>query len=529
MEILKQDYFALFIIISVGYIIGKIKIKGVSLDISAILFVALLFGHYGITMPGIIGKIGLVLFIYTIGIQAGTGFFDSFKKQGRALITISIGLVLSAALLAAACIFLFGVSTDLSIGLLAGALTSTPGLATAIEATHSSMVSIGYGIAYPFGVIGVILFVKLIPKLLSIKISEAEKEYDSQQHSDFPIVLNRNFIIQNSKVVGKTIGQLRVRTMTEAVISRVMKDGDAFTPNMNTKLEIGDKIKAVGTEDALRKIELLLGAVTDEPIPLAEEFEVRSILVTSPLTVNKSLAELNLWKNYNASVTSIRRSSIDIVPTPDVKIKMGDKLKIASNKDSMKHIMGLFGNNDKILSNTNFFPVVTGIVVGVLLGQVTVQFGTAFSFSLGLTGGVLTVAMLLSKIGKTGSIIWTMSGAGNQLLRQIGLMFFLTYVGTKAGGTLVETFNEYGTKLFILGGFITIIPMVVGVILSKFFKINPLQLLGVLTGSMTSTPGLAVVDSMTESNAPSIAYASVYPVAMVLLIICIQILSSIVV
>lgn len=528
MELIQSDYFALFLIICIGFIIGNIKIKGISLDISAIIFVALIFGHYGVSLPDILGKIGLVLFIYTIGIQAGPGFFDSFKEQGRNLILMAVVVIVSAALITLASISIFNIDTSIAIGLLAGALTSTPGLAAAIETTQSPLASIGYGIAYPLGVIGVILFVRLYPRILKINLKKAEEAFEAKSQSGYDTIINKNFEVENDSVFGKTIGNLRVRSMTQAVISRIMHDGIAEKPERDTVIHKGDLIRAVGTEEALRRVELLIGNITKKEIPLGVNHVVQSVLVTNKKVVNKTLGEFNLQGNYHAIITRVRRSGIDLIPTPSLRLQLGDKVMVACDKDHMKQVMSLFGNNDKKLSDTDFFPVAAGIVLGVLLGKLSISFGESFTFNLGLTGGVLIVSMLLGRIGKTGNVLWTMSGNANQLLRQLGLMFFLASVGTKAGATLVETYSIYGVKLFIVGGLITMVPMILAAIVGQvFLKINVLSLLGALTGSMTSTPGLAAADPMTDSNAPSIAYATVYPIAMVLLIICVQLLGLI--
>lgn len=528
MEFLQQSYFALFLIICIGFIIGNAKIKGISLDISAIIFVALVFGHYGVVMPPIIEKIGLILFVYTIGIQAGPGFFDSFKKQGRTLVMMASVVIISASALTYLAIVLFNIEVPVAIGLLTGALTSTPGLAAAIESTGSTGVSIGYGIAYPFGVIGVILFVRLFPKITRVNISKAEKEYENSTVESFPVISFKHFVVENENVAGKTIGELRIRTMTQAVISRVMSKGEPYVPSSKIVLNNGDIIKAVGSAEALKKVELLIGRETKQEIPLKEGYEVQSILVSNPQVVNKTIREINQWTStYHVTITRVRRSGIDITPSPNLRLQMGDKIKVSCNRDHMQIVTKIFGGNSRKLSDTNFFPIAAGIVLGFFLGKFSLNFGNSFTFSLGLTGGVLTVAMVLSRIGKTGPIIWTMSGAANQLLRTIGLMFFLAGVGTKAGEHIVDTFYEYGFTLFLIGGALTLLPMIFGAVIAQWvFKINVLSMLGALTGSMTSTPGLAAVDPMTETNAPSIAYATVYPVAMVLLIICVQILAS---
>jgi putative transport protein len=525
MEVFTAEYFGLFVIICLGFILGSIKIKGISLDISAIIFVALVFGHFGMTMPSIIGKLGLVLFIYTIGMQAGPGFFESFQKQGRNLALLAFIVVGTAALVTVVAYYFTGIDISVAIGLLTGALTSTPGLAAAIDATGSPLASIGYGIAYPFGVIGVILFVRLYPKLIKADIGKAEKEYEKLSESGFPDIKSKTFRVENDNVNGKSISELRIRSMTKAVISRIMHEGEAVAPSPNTILQKGDLVKAVGTNDALRKFRLLIGRETDEEIPLHKSYEVQSILVTNKEAVNQPLGTFNLWNNYQATVTRLRRSGIDITPSPSMRLHLGDKLTVACSRENMKQVVRIFGNDDKKLSDTDFFPVAAGIVLGIVLGNLSLSFG-GMSFNLGLTGGILAVAMILSRIGRTGPVIWSMSGAATQLLRQIGLMFFLAEVGTKAGAQLVDTYSEYGGQLFLIGGAITLMPMILAVIAARFMKnMDILTLLGGITGSMTSTPGLAAVDPMTKTNAPAIAYATVYPVAMVLLIIFTQFLA----
>lgn len=525
MDIINTSYLALFLIICLGFIVGNIKVKGISLDISAIIFVALFFGNYGVSLPNILEKIGLILFIYTIGLQAGPGFFESFRNQGKNLVIMAFVVVLSAALLTLGAILFLGVDKPIAIGLLAGALTSTPGLAAAIDVTHSSLASIGYGIAYPFGVIGVILFVRLYPKLFRVDIKKAEKEYNDKTQVGFEPLHTRNYIVENEGAIDRTIGELRVRSMTKGVISRVKHGDKTFTPNTNTKLHKGDYIMAVGTDEALRRIELLIGPKEEVDITLGENYVVQSLLVTKTELVNKPLGELHLRSKYNATVTRIRRSGIELAPSPNVKLQMGDKIMVLCDKEQIGQVGELLGDNNSKLSDTNFFPIATGIVLGIVLGKVSLSFGTSFEFSLGLTGGILIVSMMLGRLGKTGPILWTMSGSANQLLRQLGLMLFLASVGTKAGATIVETFEQYGIELFLIGGVITLVPMILGALVAKIFlKVNVLSMLGTLTGAMTSTPGLAATDSMTDSNAPSIAYATVYPIAMVVLIICAQLL-----
>lgn len=527
MELLHSSYFAFFTIVTFGFLLGRIKIKGISLDISAVIFVALVFGHFGILIPKDFQNIGLVLFIFTIGIQAGPGFFQSFKTQGKKLIVMATTLIISAGLCTFAVVKLFHLDMNAGIGLLTGALTSTPGLAAAIETTGSPLASISYGVAYPFGVIGVILFVSLYPRIFKMDLQKASKDYTASERSGYATINTRNFIVDNPEILGKSIKDLRVRYMTGGVISRIMKNKEAFTPTANTILEKGYIVKAVGSEEALKRVQMLIGSETKQAIPFGDKYDVRRVLVTKNLVVNKTLKELNVLENYGATITNIRRTGVDIVPGPNDRIQFGDKLTITCRVDNLKQIVNAFGNDKRRLSNTDFLPICLGILIGVLLGKLTFSLG-GFNFSLGLTGGVLFSGLLLGRIGKTGSILWTMTGSSNNLLRQLGLLFFLSAVGTSAGSRLVDTYNESGAILFVAGGIITLVPMIVATVVARLaFKMNPLTMLGALTGSMTSTPGLAATDSLTDTNAPSVAYATVYPIAMVLLIIVVKILAII--
>lgn len=525
MELLANSYFALFVIVALGFMLGRIKIFGLSLDVSAVIFVALFFGHFGIVIPKDFQYLGLVLFIFTIGIQAGPGFFESFKKEGRQLALFATILIGVAGLITVAVVTLFDIDKNIAIGLLTGSLTSTPGLAAAIDYTNSPLASIGYGVGYPFGVIGVILFIRFLPKILGVSLKKSEDDYTQSVKEEFPEVMPRNFVVKNENIIGKSIGELRIRFMTKAVVSRVVHDGVAVTPTPKTVLMKGDLIKAVGTAEALKNVELLVGQTTNIEIPLDPKYDVQSVLVTNKEVVNKTIGQLNLLNTYNATITRIRRSGINISPSPNSKLQFGDKLIIASSKESMQIVRNIFGNDQKKLSDTDILPVALGIILGVLVGKINIVLGN-FSFSFGLTGGVLILALVLSRIGKTGPIVWTMTGAANQLLRQFGLLLFLAAVGADAGAEIVKTFENQGISLFLYGAAITILPMVIASMAGRWvFKMNLLSLFGAISGSMTSTPGLAAADSMTETNAHSIAYATVYPVAMVLLIVVVQLIS----
>lgn len=528
-DLLNSSYFSLFLIVALGFMLGRIKIKGLSLDVSAVIFIALLFGHYGVIIPKELGNFGLVLFIFTIGIQAGPGFFDSFRSKGKTLIIITVLLILSASLTGVGLKYAFDVDTPSVVGLIAGALTSTPGLAVAIDSTNSPLASIAYGIAYPFGVIGVIMFVKLLPKIMRVDLDQEARRLENERRSRFPELTTCIFRVTNHTVFDKSLVQLNARAMTGAVISRVKHKDEILIPKANTILHEDDYIQAVGSEESLNLLAVLVGEREEGELPLDKTQEIESLLLTKKDMINKQLGDLNMQRNFGCTVTRVRRSGIDLSPSPDLELKFGDKLMVVGEREGLKGVARLLGNNAKKLSDTDFFPIAMGIVLGVLFGKLNISFSDGMSFSPGLTGGVLMVALFLSAVGKTGPIIWSMSGPANQLLRQLGLLLFLAEVGTSAGKNLVATFQESGLLLFGVGAAITVIPMLVAVIVGRLcFKISLLDLLGTITGGMTSTPGLAAVDTMVDSNIPSVAYATVYPIAMVFLILFIQLIASLV-
>ena len=529
-DLLQSSYFSVFLIVALGFMLGRIKIKGLSLDVSAVIFIALAFGHWGVSIPKELGNFGLVLFIFTIGIQAGPGFFDSFRTKGKTLILITVLIIASACLTAIGLKYAFGIDTPSVVGLVAGALTSTPGLAVAIDSTQSPLASIAYGIAYPFGVIGVILFVKLLPKLLRVDLDEEAKRLEKERRGQFPELSTCIFHVTNETICGKTLAQLNIRALTGAVVSRLKSGDEIVVPTASLVINKGDIIQAVGSEEALNNLALMLGKREDGELPLINTQVIESLLLTKKDMINKQLGDLNLQRNFGCTVTRIRRSGIDLSPSPELALKFGDKLMVVGEQDGVKAVGRLLGNDEKRLSDTDFFPIAMGIVFGVLFGKLNISFGDGMSFSPGLTGGVLMMALFLSAIGKTGPILWSMSGPANQLLRQLGLLLFLAEVGTSAGKNLVSTFQESGFLLFGVGALITIVPMLVAAIVGRLvFKISMLDLLGTITGGMTSTPGLAAADSMTDSNIPGVAYATVYPIAMVFLILFIQFIALVVV
>ena len=484
----------------------------------------MIFGYYGLEIPNDLKQIGLVLFIFTIGFSAGPSLFETFRSDGKKLVILASSIVISGAILTVLCAMIFGFSKDLASGIFTGAITSTPGLAALSELSDAKEATIGYGVAYPFGVIGVVLFIKLFPRIFQMNINKSEDKFKAEMQIKFPKVINRNYIVENPEIIGKTIAELEFRQATGANISRVLQNNSAFTPSAHTVLHSGSIIKAVGTEDALVAVQKLVGNPTELGIALNQNYDVKFIIVTNKHVLNKTINELHIQSKYNIIITRIRRSGVDFSASSNIKLHFGDKIKVAGTKDDIKNVIHALGDDANKLFESNFLPVAVGIVLGVLVGRLKLNIGQ-FELSLGLTGGVMIMSILLSRIRKIGPIVFSVTTSTNKVLRQIGLILFLASVGTQAGSNIVSTLKADGLTMLMSGMIITIFPMIIGVVVAKYIlKIDLLPLLGGITGGMTSTPGLAAASSMTTTNSPGVAYATIYPIAMVLVIICVQII-----
>jgi putative transport protein len=518
--VLENPVFVLFVIVTLGYFLGLIRFGSFSLEASGIVIVAMIFGHFGFIVPSAFRIMGLTLFLYTIGLQAGPGFIESFKKSGRQLTFMAFITVGTAALLTVILGHVFNISSDLSVGLFAGSLTSTPGLAAATEASGSPLASLGYGVAYPVGIIGTILTLRFIPRLFRVRIHEAEEAVKREKISVRDQMEWRIVRVTNKNVQTMTIKDLNLDKHYGVTISRILRDGDSRVPKPGFKLKTDDLIRIVGTREGLDKAALMLGEVEqDVEIPLPQNRTVLRVLVNNPEYVGKQLGDHHLEERFNVIVTRVRRSGIDLPPTPERKLHMGDILQLVGDAQTLEMLSERMGANLKNMLRHEIVPVSLGIVLGMLVGSL--QFGSenGVMISLGLSGGIIFTSLFLGYKGVTGPITWVVTGHTNRLLRDFGLVFFLSSVGTEAGAGLMETIRDQGVALLVMAFFITIIPMLLTAIAGmKWFKLNLLTVLGTITGGMTNTPGLGVVNKMSDSDAVNAAYAAVYPFALVLMI-----------
>ena len=516
----------LFLIISLGFLFGRIRVMGFSFEASGILFIAMIFGHYGFNLNSEFQTFGLILFIYAIGLQAGPSIFNISKKQGLQLYVLVFTVISVGAITTLVAAKIFDVKMPLAIGLFAGALTSTPGLASAQETTQSALTSTGYGLAYPFGVIGVILFLKLLPVIMKINIRKEEQAEKSHQEEQQKPVVHKHVLITNKELNGKSLAELNFNRITGTIISRIMHDGEILVPGAATVLHLNDVVRIVGTETQLKIAIPFLGKLSEAKFPEVKHFESRRFVVTNKEVIGKKISELNLYSYYNANITRIRRGGLEFTAEPDQVLSWGDRVRVAGDASHMDDIRSLFGDEMKKVEFGDIFSIFMGMLLGIIAGLIPFSIGKAISFNLGITGGVLLAGLFLSNRGKVGPVIWQVPVPITAIIRELGLTLFLAVVGIKTGADVLNTIKADGLKLVLIGSVITLLPMIaVSLIARTKYKIKLLELYGIISGGMTSTPGLAVATGVTDSQTPLIIYATVYPAAMILMMIWVKILA----
>jgi putative transport protein len=523
--ILSDELLVLFLIVTVGLLVGRIKIAGLSLGSSATIFVALAFGQFGYGIPQGLGNLGLVLFIYSVGITAGPTFFRTFVRKGRSLIALAGVLILVAALSTYILAKLFELPTDLAVGLMAGSLTSTPGLAAAIEALpEGAHVAVAFGIAYPLGVIGAVVFVQLLPRLVGRNLDVLAKELQAEEEKGRRIV--RVLVeVRNPAVVGKHLSDVIALAEANCQVSRVLV-GDRLIPvSPDFTLEASQHVLVIGPEyqtpliiDFLGKRSEKVGYIMDT------ESQRRRIVVTAKDVVGRSLKEMKLLADFGVTVTRIVRHDLEFVPRTGEIVEYGDILRAVGEPENLQRFAEYAGHRAETAHETDLISIGVGVIAGVLLGTVQIGLGDR-QFSLGLAGGPLFVALVLAHFGKIGPIVGYLPKASRILVQQIGLALFLSDAGTEAGGQLVATLEQQGATLGIVAGVLVLVPLISGYLFARHvLKLDLLTTLGGICGGMTSTPGLGAITAKTSSQIPVISYAAAYPVALILVTVVAQML-----
>ncbi len=525
MELLiHHKYFFLmsfFAIVFLGMSSGKLKIKGVGLGPSMVVFVSIFFGAIGVSFPSIILQLGIAIFIFSIGIQAGPSFFQTIKKEGNVLVLVTAALIFFSVCTLYSVGYLLGVSPEYLLGVLSGALTSTPGLAAAVESSSNSSAIFGYSVAYPFGVIGVILFIRLLPKLFSTTIEEEEESLLASYRKKDRLHANY-YQVKNQNIDGMTLQQLLDTLSIEVTISRLITGNEVTVPSSKSIFKLGDTLKVVGTSESLQKVELLVGPTVECDAEISDNYLVKNIVVTNKRVVGKTIRQINIVSNFNARVTRVQRNGVELFPHSKMKLRYGDSLVMIIPSEKDGELVRFLGAKPNSLSD-DFIVLAVGVIFGILLGIVSVPiFGNA-KFSLGLSGGVLLSAILLGHFGKIGTIICHLSSSTNKVLRELGIILFFIGVGTQAGNNLSSIDLSLGLKSFVVGILVTIIPMVgITIFLRKVYKMNLVKLVGIISGGMTSTPALASISSQMKTDFATAYYAAVYPFALAFLIVAIK-------
>lgn len=519
--LLNQPLFVLFIVIALGMALGGIRIFGLSLGTSGVLFVALAAGHYGLNIPTGVGTIGLALFVYCVGLGAGGRFFASLARHGSKLAILSVIIIGIAALVTCLCALLFKIPAGIAAGIFSGACTSTPALAAATEtlainASQASGVSIGYGIAYPFGVAGVVLFVQLIPRLLKLDLNKAADSFSSAREE--PKIISQLIRVNNKNLYGEIIFDCRLIEGLSCPITRIAREGRLIPLGVNDIFAEGLEILLVGNSDKVLREATMLGTPIDNPYVLDVSKERRKVIVTSKSFAGRSIREMRTLKKYGIIISRITRLGFTFVPNADTIIERNDVLTVVGSAEKLAAFKEVVGHRSQALDQTDLLSLGVGLTLGIILGSIEFSFSGSTKVSLGVAGGPLIVALFLGHMGRFGPIVGYIPRSTRLLLQDLGLVFFLANAGIVGGADLLETVKNFGPVVFIMGALITTIPMVVSYFIAiKFFKMNILECLGGICGGMTSTPALGAIASKTDSQAPVVSYATAYPVALILM------------
>jgi putative transport protein len=531
----------LMLVAVAGLALSSIKVKGVGLGIAGVLFSGILAGHFGMHIEKeileFVREFGLILFVFTIGLQLGPGFFASLRKQGLKLNALAAAVVLLGAGIAVSIAFLSGVNIVAALGLFSGATTNTPSLGatqtmlktmTGPYADQAGLPALAYAVAYPGGVFGIITVLLILRGVFRINPEKEAEAFRAEQKSGIEPLGRLNLVVENGNLENLPIGSVPGRD--GVVVSRIKRCGVAETEiaSEQTVLHKGDVILAVGTHTALQNFRVVIGRESElNLVKVPGAVASRKIVVTRSEVLGKTLGQLDLDDLYGVAITRVARADIEMTAVPELKLQFGDTVQVVGNEQAMAKVGAVLGNCVRALNETNFIPIFVGIALGVLVGTLPMTIpNMPVPVRLGIAGGPLILAILLSRIGRIGPLVWYMPASANLAFRELGIVLFLACVGLKAGEKFFSTVFTTEGLHWLMGGFaITVIPiLLIGLIARLVFKLNFTVISGLLAGSMTDPPALAFANAVSRSDAPSVAYATVYPLTMLLRIVSVQIL-----
>jgi putative transport protein len=530
-NLLAEQMLVLFLVLAIGTWLGQVKIKGVSLGAAGVLFVGLVFGHFGLTTPKVLMDFGLLLFVYAVGLQAGMRFFRMFRRNGVQFIVIGVGTVAAGAITVALVAKQAGLSFDLATGLYSGALTCTPALAAAIDTVNrlgignSAAVSVGYGIAYPFSMFGIVLLVQFLPRLLKRDLKAEEARWKEEQAKETPGIIARTYRITNPNVDGRLVNELDLHRISSVNLSRVRRGDKVFAATPKTRLQMGDVVMVVGQEVEVDKMDLVLGDPVDVPMDVNTDVKSVDVYVSEDSLTGRRLAQLKLWESYTVVVTRIRRQGLEITPTGTATLEIGDSIRIVGESAAVEEFVRLVAGKPSRADETQMVTFLLGLVLGVLLGSISIPFPNGMVLRLGNAGGVFLVGLLIGHFGHIGSLRLWVPPAARNITRELGLMLFMAGAGTSAGVYLVDIVQQSGWSLVAIGLIITAVSTVTALVLMlTVYRMTLLSVMGTLSATMTNPPALNASQSQAETDLPTVAYASVYPVALIFKILIAQVL-----
>jgi putative transport protein len=529
-----QEMVVLFAILTIGTWVGQLSVRSFSLGAAGVLFTAMVFGHFGLSVPRGVMELGLLLFVYAVGLQAGPRFFRTFRRHGIQFVAIALAIAGAGALTAAALGVWLKLPYNLVAGLFSGALTCTPALAAAIDTVerlspgNSGPVSVGYGIAYPFSMIGLVLLIQFLPRLTRRDVKVEEQQWLVERESETPTILARQFRITNPNCEGKTVSELNPHRMTLANISRVKHGDQVFAAMPGRVLHLGDVVMVVGPQDELEKMKFLLGEETHERMDVNADVLSLDVDVTEASLTGKKLAEMRLLERYTVVITRIRRQGVEFTPTGNATLEMGDHIRVVGDKMAVEEFVRLVHGRPHKAQETNMLPFLGGLLIGILVGAIPITLPSGMQIRLGSAGGAFLVSLLVGHFGGLGPLRLYVPAAARILARELGLILFLAGAGISAGANFVETLQQQGLSLFVSGALITLSAVLAGLgLMHLFYRMNLLATAGALSAGMTNPPGLGAANAQTETDLPTIYYASVYPVALIFKIVLAQMLAAI--
>jgi putative transport protein len=539
-----HDLLVLSIVILSGIGLGNIRVSGVKLGVAGVLFTGLAAAHFGMQpaaeVTHFLKDFGLVLFVFALGMQMGPGFFASLRQQGRVLNGYAFALVAGGALVAVLGGWMLGMPAPAVAGLFAGATTNTPALGAAQQAllsahadpAHVTLPALSYAATYPLAIVGIIFSLILLRVFFKVDVTAETELFRQEQGAGVEALQRMNIRVENANLDGIAIADVPGVHEAGVVISRhrpaTEKEVRAATPE--TRLQTGDVILAVGTQANLEQFRLVIGSVSDENLMKAPgSVTYRRVVLTNKRILGKTVRELGLEHLHNVTVTRVSRGDLIFTALPDLRLQFGDMLQLVGDEESLNAATNALGNAVHMLQETKFAAIFAGILLGVLLGLYPFRIeGLPAPVRLGLAGGPLVMAILLSHLGRLGPMVMHMPINANRALRELGIILFLANVGLLSGEKFVATvFSMQGLQWVLLGILVTMLPLlIVGFVARKWHRMNFMSLCGLLSGGMTDPPALAFATSMARCDSPAIAYAAVYPLTMLLRIVAAQVIAQ---